>query len=595
MADEREEILRRVDIVELIGRRVALKKAGKHYKGLCPFHDDKNPSMQISPDTGRYRCWSCGAHGNAFDFVMGTQNLTFVEALKLLADEVGVKLKRGRESETQKEERNQSEQAMALAQEFFEAELQRSSLAREYLTGRGIDEETQRRWGLGYGPDIGDALAFKLKKAGIPLPLAQGLFLVDQDAGGGFYDRFRGRLMFPIHDERGRLVAFGGRLLGQGIPKYINSSDTPLYRKSRVLYGMHLAKDAMAKTRRAVLAEGYLDVIACHRAGVTAAVASLGTALAEDQVALLKRWCDEVVILYDSDAAGRKAADRACEMLMAAGIRARVALLPEGDDPDSLLKRDGEGAVMAAVERFVTPVDFRLQEIRRRLGPSDEAFWPEVVRVLAEVDSPLELERYLLPLAGEYPGIKDVVRARNALAKMVEAAQKKPGTESQGEPERRAPGGKNILRRKLAVTGPESAVLLALLTPSLTAQAWEACARPDLWASKVGSKTAAIVRESFPTAAPATDPAEWLGRLTDPKAAMVLSDLEMNQSEPLDSEALRVAVDELVRQAELRSVQAVAQTDLDDTQLLALHARLRKLKGTPEAANPEPDDPFAEK
>ncbi|RYG41951.1 DNA primase, partial [bacterium] len=320
--DPRDEIRRRVDIVDLVGREVPLKKRGKNWLGLCPFHADKNPSFNVSPETGRYKCFACGAGGDVFTWVMERRNVDFPEALQLLAREANVILP---ERTGPREPKVDHNSAMETALAYFREQFERSPLAREYVAGRGMDEATIKTWEMGYAPNVGEALAMYLKRAGISLAVAKEAFLVDEDAGGGYFDKFRGRLMFPIRDERGQLVAFGGRLLTTGHPKYINSGDTPIYRKSRVLYGLNRAREPLGKSRRAVLCEGYLDVIACHRAGVETAVASLGTALAEDQAKLLKRWSDEVVILYDSDDAGRKAALRATDVLVAAGLRVRVA------------------------------------------------------------------------------------------------------------------------------------------------------------------------------------------------------------------------------------------------------------------------------
>ncbi|MCH8980224.1 MAG: DNA primase, partial [Armatimonadetes bacterium] len=278
MADERELVRSRIDILDLVGQRVRLKRSGKNWTGLCPFHEDRNPSFSVSPDIGRYKCWSCDASGDVFTWVMETQGVEFREALEILAKQAGVELTRGsRQDHTR---RRRMTDAMAVALDFFRDQLQVSQRAREYCKGRGLDDDTLARWDIGYAPDLGEALAAELKKKGCKLSECRELFLVDGNEQIGYGDRFRGRVIFPIRDDQGNLIAFGGRIIGDGRPKYINSSDTPLFSKSRTLYGMHRARDTVRKLRRAVVVEGYLDVIACHRAGVTNAVATLGTSLA---------------------------------------------------------------------------------------------------------------------------------------------------------------------------------------------------------------------------------------------------------------------------------------------------------------------------
>ncbi len=417
MADETREIRARIDILDLVGQRVSLKRAGKVWKGLCPFHDDRNPSFTVSQETGRYKCWSCGEGGDIFNWVMKTQNVEFREALEILARAAGVTL----ESRGKKQDPSQRElwhTAMNEALAFFREQFEKSEQARSYCEGRSLSKQITDDWEIGYSPDAGDLLAVRLKRKGLPLNECKPLFLVDQDTSGGYFDRFRGRLMFPIRDERGELVAFGGRLLGDGQPKYINSGDTPIYRKSRVLYGLYRARDLLQKQRMAILVEGYLDVIACHRAGLSGALASLGTSLTEEHAKLLKRWCDEVTILYDSDEAGQKATRRAIEVLQADGLRVKVALMPPGDDPDTLLKAGGAGAVNRTIQQSVSPVEYEIHDLKRRLDPSTDLFWAEVNGALAKATN-LEFEKLAPGLAGLYPGIRDPIVAMRALRRDV--------------------------------------------------------------------------------------------------------------------------------------------------------------------------------
>ena len=580
MADEIDEIRQRADIVELVGQRVSLKKAGKHWTGLCPFHDDKKPSFTVSPEYGRYRCWSCGATGDVFNWVMETQRVDFAEALKILAKETGVELRQGRGERRDPDERERQESAMSFAQKFFREEYKNSPVARSYVEKRGLPQEVFDRWEMGYAPSVGEALAVQLAKNQFSLLECKGLFLVDQDGGGGFYDRFRGRLMFPIRDERGRLVAFGGRIIGDGHPKYINSSDTPLYRKSKVLYGMHLAKEVIAKTRKAVLCEGYMDVIACHRAGVENAVASLGTALADDHVKLLKRWCDEVVVLYDADTAGQKAADRACELLEEGGLRARVALLGDGKDPDDLLEEGGPEAVQRISDHPVTPMEFRLGLLKSRMGPEDDAYWEEVVQILAGATSALELQKHLLPIAKDYPGTRDPVVARRALESMVEEAKKGKKSvtakrakdeESVGAAEEGVGGGKRMPK----LTGPEIAVFRAMVEPGLREKAWGAIQNPDLFSTTVGMKMAGFLVESFDTA-PVGSPVLWIGKIQNEATKGAMSDLLMDEFHPVTAQVLDEALKSLEGKREHREVRAMMSEEKDSDRLQQLHEKLRR-------------------
>lgn len=576
----KDEIRRRADLVDLVGQRVALKKAGRNWKGLCPFHDDRNPSFIVSSEFGHYRCWSCGAKGDVFNWVMETQRVDFIEALKILAQQTGVDLPEFQKAD--QSEHEQMEAAMAEAQAFFREQLREDSNAQKYLAERGLDQKVVDDWELGFGPSMGEALAYRLKKKGMSLTLGQSLFLVDQDGRGGFYDRFRSRLMFPIRDERGKLVAFGGRIVGQGNPKYINSSDTPLYSKSRVLYGMHRAKETIAKNDQAVLVEGYLDVIACHRAGVTEAVASLGTALADDHVRLLKRWCSKVVVLYDADEAGKKAADRAAQLLTAGGLTVKIALAPKGEDPDTLLRDQGPQAVRLAVEHGVSPMDFRMAMLNERLGADDDGYWTEVVQVLATAETPLELQKYLIPVAAQYPGIRDRQAAAKALERMVAAERKRAKSTGVAERVERLPlperEDRAVPLRTNELVGAERIIFLSLFSSSLFEEAWQFAGHEPLMKSDIARKIALSVK----AVGKARPGSEWLHEVTEEEVKLVLLDLGMGDSEPIERRTLEEAVDRLGKELEKREARQQAElvgNSSDDEALRAIGDRLRKIKG----------------
>lgn len=571
MADERDEIRERISIVQLVGQRVSLKKAGKDWKGLCPFHDDKNPSFTVNDRTGTYRCWSCGEHGDMFNWVMKTQNVDFVEALSILAEQAGVTLaKRGQQ--VSKTERATQRSAMEDALGFFQEQLGKSAPAKEYLDRRGLDDETVKLWELGYAPDIGGALANILKKKGYSLAQCKSLFLVDEDAQGGFFDKFRGRLIFPIRDERGELVAFGGRLLGDGVPKYINSGDTPIYRKSRVLYGMYRAKDALNSSRRAVLTEGYLDVIACQRAGVGGAVASLGTALSEDHAKLLKRWCDEVVILYDSDPAGQKAAERAIEVLGAEGVSVKVALMPAGDDPDTLLRSQGAAAVQRSVEQGQAPLDFKISRLLERGDPKDvDGFWPEMTQILASAPNEMELDRHVVPLAALYPGHPDPLIAQKALKREVNKVRRARRGSYEARPRPPAP----TIRTVKELLPSETTLLRAFLEEGHRAYAWPFLGEVGLFLSTAGAELVAAIIAAFPEGPPEGEPRLWL-HLVEPEEHRELL-LRVGEDPRLDRLTqlyIADAISRLHEEAERRSVSDLRKGGSS----LEVMARLKQLK-----------------
>ncbi len=574
MAGETDDIRARIDLVDLVGQRVQLKKTGKTYSGLCPFHDDKRPSFTVNPTLQLYKCWSCGEGGDVFTWVMKTQNVEFREALEILATQAGVTLtKRGGEVPS-KSERALHLEIMEAALGFFREQLSKSSVAKDYLKNRGLEQAVVDEWELGYAPDVGEAMALFLQKKGYALSLCRTLFLVEEDSSGGYYDKFRGRLMFPIRDERGALVAFGGRVLGDGLPKYINSSDTPLYRKSRVLYGMSRASAAITKMkpRQAVLCEGYLDVIACHRAGVKGAVASLGTALSEDHAKLLRRWCDEVVILYDADAAGQKAAERALEVLKPEKVPVRVALMPDGDDPDTLLRKQGPAAVVEAVANASLPTAFRLDQIVARHPERDQVFWSAVVDALAQASDIPEIERHIERLISLYAGVEDQLYVRESLRKQVIQRRRTSRT-----PEaREAIPAFQVAASELHSS--EAALVAALLAPGLRMIAHEALVLPELFVSQTGREFSKAYTAVFGEEPPNGEPSVWINRL-DPSLQDVIqqcaSDPRFNN---LSDRFIKDAKENLSKQLEKRHLQFIKQKE-DPDRIAKIRETLRRLKG----------------
>lgn len=376
-----EEIKARVNIVDLIGRYVVLKPAGKNYKARCPFHPDDTPSLMVSPEKGLWHCFGCGAGGDALGFVMRIERLSFQEALAKLAQELGIEL------HAKSEGKDRLWHANLEALRYFQRELRGTAgeKARVYLLSRGIGEAMWDKWGLGYAPPAWDGLLRALSRFGVQTLVDLGLLVLGER---GPYDRFRDRLIFPIRDDQGRVVAFAGRAF-EGEPKYLNTPNTPLFTKGTVLYGLDLAKDTIKLKGRAVVVEGYTDVISLHGAGVGEAVASMGTALTEDQARLLSRYTEEVLIAYDRDAAGEASSLRGMFILHKVGLRVRVVSFPAEEDPDSFVRKAGREAVEELLaqaqpfhEFFVSTLacrhDLSRLEGKEALLREAQSFWPEI-------------------------------------------------------------------------------------------------------------------------------------------------------------------------------------------------------------------------
>lgn len=393
-----EAIRNRVDIVDLVGRSVSLRQAGRSFKGLCPFHHEKTPSFHVNPQLGIFHCFGCNAGGNAFAFLMRHDNLTFPEAVRALGRECGIEVPEEHAGAEQGVGRRLRE-ACAVAERFYRASLQSAegAAARAYLAGRGFDAEACARFAIGFAPDRWEALVRALAAARVPVAAALQAGLVGEGQRG-HYDRLRGRVVFPIRDVRGDPVAFGGRALpdAQGRapdPKYLNTPESPLFRKREAFYGMPDALEAIRRAGRAVVVEGYFDRIALARAGLEEALATCGTALTEDHARQLRRRTQEVVLLFDGDAAGQRAVERSLALLLPEGLRVRAAELPAGDDPDTYLERHGAEALRELVGRAAPALD---GVIRRAVARGCATPWEKadavaaVVPLLALVPDPVE-------------------------------------------------------------------------------------------------------------------------------------------------------------------------------------------------------------
>jgi DNA primase len=366
-----DELMQRADIVEVVGSRVPLKKAGREYKACCPFHGEKTPSFTVSPDKGFYHCFGCGAHGTALGFIMEFDRLEFVAAVEELAGMFGLEVPR-EETAPGQAPLAPVFAALAEAATFFQQALKNHPNAIDYLKSRGIDGDTARDFRLGYAPPAWDSLlrALGATESRVPQLLAAGLIVPRE--GGGHYDRFRDRIMFPIRDRRGRVVGFGGRVIGSGEPKYLNSPETAVFHKGQELYGLYEAKQAERRLARLLVVEGYMDVVSLAHHGVRNVVATLGTATTGEHVRRLFRVVPDLVFCFDGDRAGRAAAWRALQTSLPEirdGRQVRFMFLPDGDDPDSLVRKEGAGAFNRRLEESQPLSEYLIAELRQQSGP----------------------------------------------------------------------------------------------------------------------------------------------------------------------------------------------------------------------------------
>lgn len=371
--DQVEEVKARADIVDVVGEFVQLKRAGKEYKANCPFHEERTPSFYVVPAKSFYHCFGCGKQGDVFTFVQERLGLDFVESVRWVANRAGVEIREVRADHEDDDPHRPLYEANAFAAAWFREQLvdtEGGARARQYLEARGIDAETSERFGLGFAPDDWRGLREAAGRHGIAdeVLLEAGLLTTSEKAREP-YDRFRDRVVFPIEALGGRIVAFGGRVLdggGKGQPKYLNSPESPIYHKGRLLYGLHRARHAVRREERALLVEGYMDVVSLAAAGFEHAVAALGTALTPEHARLLKRYTTRVLLLFDSDAAGLRATFKAGDVLLAAGLQPSVVTLPPGEDPDTVVRGEGAAALTGYLDQAVDVLERKLQILSER-------------------------------------------------------------------------------------------------------------------------------------------------------------------------------------------------------------------------------------
>lgn len=422
--DKVEEIKKRTDIVELVSEYVTLKKAGRNFLGICPFHSEKTPSFTVNREKQMYYCFGCGEGGQIFTFLMKMSNMTFPEAARHLAKKTGVVIPE--RTMTQKERlqygiREKINNINEMATVYFVSNIfsPAGQRARDYLKVRGISDDIVREFRLGYAGGGWRTLKNFFDQKHIPLEIIIQAGLVvsknETDGEAGSYDRFRERLIFPIEDESGRVIAFGGRVIGNGEPKYLNSPETPVFSKGKNLYGLHRGKESIRKNGYAVLVEGYFDLIALWNVGITNVVATLGTALTKEQVELIRRYTGRIVVLFDPDEAGRKALERSLQLFLAGGLQTKVVVLPERYDPDDFVRKFGRKSLEEIISNAPSMVDYYVENIvgaRATLEEKRDAV-REALSFVSSLDDAIERNLFLKKIS-EKLGIDEEVLKREA-------------------------------------------------------------------------------------------------------------------------------------------------------------------------------------
>jgi DNA primase len=431
-------IREQANIVEVVGAYVRLIPTGKNYKALCPFHQEKDPSFHVSPDKGVWHCFGCGAGGDVIDFVQRIEGLTFTEAVAKLARQLGIRWSPSPATRREEWAKERLLQLNQWAVEFYERVLWASEVgekARQYLFQRQIGTTTARMFRLGYAPASWDALAKAAQEAGFQVNelLQAGLVQKVRD-GSGVIDRFRDRLIFPIFNPQGEPIGFGGRVLGEGEPKYLNTPETPLFQKRKVLYALNLARNSIREKGEVILVEGYMDAISLHQAGFTNTVATMGTALNSDTVQILKRYTNRIVIAYDRDSAGLNAVLRSADLFRMNEMEVRFVDLPEGSDPDSFVREQGAVGFRELLEKAESLTKFRVIWLVKRYPNATSESLQAAVRLLVSLNDPIEQRSCLQLLAEEWSGGQpEKIRAleqvlNRALLQYLRQQQRQPST-----------------------------------------------------------------------------------------------------------------------------------------------------------------------
>jgi DNA primase len=560
--DKIEEVRSRADIVEVVGSHVRLRRAGRNFVGLCPFHNEKTPSFSVNAERGFFHCFGCGAGGSAFNFIMRVEGLTFPEAVRSLAKKYGVTIPEHDVAGPAAGEREAMLKASEVAADFFAHVLWNTTdgaLARDYLKSRGISVETARAFMLGFAPSRPASLAKALEKRGLrDAGIKVGLVKRDADA---VFDMFRARVMFPIRDAQGRAIAFGGRVLDARLPKYINSPESPLYSKARTLYGLFEARQAISSSAstgkdRAILVEGYFDVIALWQAGFKEAVAGCGTALTVDQLRVLNRYTKNVIACFDGDTAGRKASMRALEIFLQAGLLGRGIFIPSGFDPDTFIRERGAAAFVDLTDKSELLVDYFLSEqageARGSIAERARAA-QRVAEVLKQVGDPFQFD-LLARKAADLLSIGEEVLRREARGPGRSAAPSRYAREARANanPPPAAAGGGGDAGAKAEI----GLVALALLHPELRNEIAQSGTTANFEEIRLGGVLADLCR----TDEPYTALEQWIAdRLSADEQGRIsafavgpLTDEAEDDSDKTDLEKWRALINDYVVALERR-------------------------------------------
>ena len=581
-----EEVRSSNNIVDVIGSYVRLQKKGSSYFGLCPFHNEKSPSFSVSPNKQMYYCFGCGAGGNVFTFIMEYENQTFPEAMKVLADRAGIALPEAELTEEQKRERNKRQLLLEInkpAANYFYYQLnnEQGQQAREYLENRKLSKETQIHFGLGYASKYSNDLYLYLKKKGYSDQILKETGLLTYDEKHGAHDKFWNRVMFPIMDVNNKVIGFGGRVMGDGTPKYLNSPETMLFDKSRNLYGLNYARTS--RKSYMIICEGYMDVIAMHQAGFTNAVASLGTAFTMQHSVLLKRYTQEVRLAYDSDGAGQKAALRAIPILKSAGINVRVIHMNPYKDPDEFIKNLGIEAFQERIDAAESSFMFEISVLEKNYKQSDPegraSFMKAMARRLLQFPQELERNIYIDAIAGRY-GIasEELKRMVNSFGASMSREQVEEAIYQQQEQEE-MPVKKRAEKENSVLTAQKLFLTWLIEDPSLYDKIKDYIDEDD-FEDPLYHKAATLVFEELKVTGQVT-PARILNQFEDVEEQKTAASLFNTKLKTDDDPAIREkALNETVKRIKKNSLELKSRSvrEISDLQkIIQEKAKLQKL------------------
>ena len=581
-----EEVRSSNNIVDVIGSYVRLQKKGSSYFGLCPFHNEKSPSFSVSPNKQMYYCFGCGAGGNVFTFIMEYENQTFPEAMKVLADRAGIALPEAALTEEPKRERNKRQLLLEInktAANYFYYQLnnEQGQQAREYLENRKLSKETQIHFGLGYASKYSNDLYLYLKKKGYSDQILKETGLLTYDEKHGAHDKFWNRVMFPIMDVNNKVIGFGGRVMGDGTPKYLNSPETMLFDKSRNLYGLNYARTS--RKSYMIICEGYMDVIAMHQAGFTNAVASLGTAFTMQHSVLLKRYTQEVRLAYDSDGAGQKAALRAIPILKSAGINVRVIHMNPYKDPDEFIKNLGIEAFQERIDAAESSFMFEISVLEKNYKQSDPegraSFMKAMARRLLQFSQELERNIYIDAIAGRY-GIasEELKRMVNSFGASMSREQVEEAIYQQQEQEE-MPVKKRVEKENSVLTAQKLFLTWLIEDPSLYDKIKDYIDEDD-FEDPLCHKAATLVFEELKVTGQVT-PARILNQFEDVEEQKTAASLFNTKLKTDDDPAIREkALNETVKRIKKNSLELKSRSvrEISDLQkIIQEKAKLQKL------------------